>query len=357
MPIENLLFVDTNIWLDFYRARNEMGLRLLKRAESQTDKIIVSFQLEAEFKRNRQQVILEGMRELKSPAQIPCLGIFSDANDTKMIKRHLEEVEKRAKKLRKRLSQALQDPTHYDPVYKVCQRIFHKQDSLNLQSDDPLADTIRRKAWKRFIHGYPPRKSNDTSIGDAFNWEWMVYCVTQKKSNLVIVSRDADYGVTTRDGTYVNDRLRQEFAERVGRKKKLKLFSLLSEALKVFHVPVSAEEEKAENAFASKTLLPTTAAWDVPSGFANALRGINTSNYNFLTELPNYSNLWDRVVIPDYSGLVNGLAFGGSGGIGKSLTDPNFSDIPSFIDTSGSKSISSKIDGTKVDAKADKGDT
>jgi hypothetical protein len=35
MPAEKLLFIDTNIWLDFYRARNDTGLKLLKQVEAE----------------------------------------------------------------------------------------------------------------------------------------------------------------------------------------------------------------------------------------------------------------------------------------------------------------------------------
>lgn len=45
---------------------------------------------------------------------------------------------------------------------------------------------------------------------------------------------------------FVNDHLKQEFAERVSKKRKLLLYPRLSEALKHFHVPVSPQEELAE---------------------------------------------------------------------------------------------------------------
>ena len=61
--LQKLLFVDTNIWLDFYRARNETGLKLLQHAESVANRIIVTYQLESEFKRSRRTAILEGMQE------------------------------------------------------------------------------------------------------------------------------------------------------------------------------------------------------------------------------------------------------------------------------------------------------
>ena len=79
MAIHNLLFIDTNIWLDFYRARTETGLKLLAHTEAISDQVIVTYQLESEFKRNRQAAIIEGMQELKAPQQMSQPGIFSDA--------------------------------------------------------------------------------------------------------------------------------------------------------------------------------------------------------------------------------------------------------------------------------------
>jgi hypothetical protein len=251
MARPNLLFIDTNIWLDFYRARNETGLQLLSHVEAVADRIIVNFQLEAEFKKNRQTAILEGMQELKSPAQMPRLGIFSDAKDTRVMQKSIKDVEKRTKTLRTRLGRALENPAVHDPVYKVCQRIFHKKDDLNLTLDSIIRHSIRRKALRRFFQGYPPRKKNDTSIGDAFNWEWMVHCATERKAGLIIVTRDADYGVTVENKAYINDHLRQEFSERVSRKRGLILHSRLSDALKLFKVEVSPEEVKAETEFLS----------------------------------------------------------------------------------------------------------
>jgi hypothetical protein len=251
MPVPNLLFIDTNIWLDFYRARNETGLQLLEHTEAVIDSIIVTYQLESEFKTNRQAAILEGMKELKSPAEIPRLGIFSDAQATKQMHRSAKDVEKRARTLRYRLGRALEKPALHDPVYKACQRVFHKEDDLNLRRGDIRRFAIRRRAFKRFLHGCPPRKKGDTSIGDAFNWEWMIQCAIERKSGLVIVTRDSDYGVTVEKKSYINDHLRQEFSERVSRKRGLLLYPRLSEALKLFKIQVSPQEEQAETELVS----------------------------------------------------------------------------------------------------------
>lgn len=258
--LKKLLFVDTNIWLDFYRARNDAGLTLLKHVEAVSDKIIVTYQLESEFKKNRQAAIIEGMQELKPPGQIPRPAMFSDAKSTQVLNKSLKEAERRVKDLKSRLAKALENPSGSDPVYQACQRIFHKSDSLVLNRDDPRKVMVRRKAFRRFLHGCPPRKKNDTSYGDAFNWEWMIHCANHENAELVIVSRDSDFGAVFDNKVYVNDHLRQEFNDRVSQRRKLLLYTRLSEALKHFSVPVTDKEVEAEKEIVAAKVVPVAAA-------------------------------------------------------------------------------------------------
>ncbi len=246
MAIKKLLFVDTNIWLDFYRARTDAGLSLLEHLEKVSDRLIVSYQLEMEYKRNRQAAILEGMQELKPPTHISRPGLFSDAKAVKAMQANLKAASDRVQTLKSKLKSALENPAQYDPVYQACQRIFHSDRALVLKRDNKFRNVIRRRAFKRFLHGCPPRKRNDTSIGDAFNWEWMIECALRNNGELVIVSRDADYGILVDDKAYVNDHLKQEFAERVSLKRKILLYTKLSEALKHFQIPVTKAEEEEE---------------------------------------------------------------------------------------------------------------
>jgi hypothetical protein len=258
MAQPNLLFIDTNIWLDFYRVRNETGLQLLTRVEKVADKLVITYQIESEFKKNRQGAIVEGMRQLKEPSEIPSPGIFSDGTATRVMARNLREAGKRAKRLHARLIRALDNPSKHDPVYKVCQRLFQKDDSLTLTRENPIRRSIRRAAHRRLLHGCPPGKRGDTSYGDAFNWEWMVRCAIEQQAGLVIVSRDADYGVTIENKSYINDHLRHEFSDRVSRKRKLVLYSSLSKALKTFDVSVSNKEEQVEKELLARPTLTGT---------------------------------------------------------------------------------------------------
>lgn len=254
--VKKLLFVDTNIWLDFYRARTDAGLSLLRHLDQIAVHMIVTFQLEMEVKKNRQAAMSEGMQELKLAPTLSRPGLFSDAKAVKAIQKAHKDSEARIRKLRTRFMNALKDPAAHDPVYQVYQRIFHKNDDLVLTLEDPARHQIRRRAMTRFMLGCPPRKKNDTSIGDAVNWEWMVQCARAQNADLVVVSRDSDYGLAVDGVAYVNDHLKQEFSERVSSKRKLLLYHRLSDALKHFQVKVTVEEEREEAAFSAPKPLP-----------------------------------------------------------------------------------------------------
>src|SRR5437588_13037680 len=118
MSIPNLLFIDTNIWLDSYRARNEMGLKLLEHAEKISDRIIVTYQLENEFKKNRQAAILEGIGGLKLPEKMSHPGIFSDADAVQAIDKNLKQVARQVGDLKRSLVEALERPGVHDAVYR-----------------------------------------------------------------------------------------------------------------------------------------------------------------------------------------------------------------------------------------------
>ncbi len=63
-----LIFIDTNILLDFYRVRGrEAGLSILKHIDDNLDRFITTTQVEMEFKKNRQHVFLQSDKELKLP--------------------------------------------------------------------------------------------------------------------------------------------------------------------------------------------------------------------------------------------------------------------------------------------------
>lgn len=243
-----LLFIDTNVLLDFYRNRGDAGLSLLKRLDALHDRVIGTYQVEMEFKKNRQSVITSCLGDLKeSGGGISAPGFLSSAKSLEIIHRQKKDNAKRLKDLKDRITKVLARPTINDPVFKVTQRLFSIESEYYLSRDNEMKHGFRRAAWKRFILGYPPRKKNDNSTGDAINWEWIVDCVKRSNRDVVIVSRDADYGATVDGVSYVNDWLVQELRERTKKSRRVVLYDRLSLALRRLDIEVTDEEANAEN--------------------------------------------------------------------------------------------------------------
>jgi len=241
------LFIDTNIYLDFYRIRNDVKTSFLDHLEGIKDSLIVTDQVEMEFKKNHQIAILEGMKELKSPSKISVPGVLKKDKSAKALEGDIDKINQRIKNLRVRLDNVFEIPSRYDKVYQVLQRLFAKRQPIDLYRKNKKRYDIRELANKRFLLGYPPRKRNDTSIGDAINWEWVIYVAKEYNSDIWIVSRDGDYGATQNNKGFINDWLKQEFRERVNKKRHIILTPRLSFALREFEIPVTDEAIQEEN--------------------------------------------------------------------------------------------------------------
>ncbi|WP_425396472.1 PIN domain-containing protein [Aeoliella sp.] len=239
-------FVDTNIFLDFYRSGNGATLKLLERLKPVKDRIICTYQVEMEFLKNRQNVLLESYKKIKNPELPQPPAIFADSATNTSLKSISKEAQKKTKLLKKRIVTLLRQPKSNDVVYQVLEEIFHSESEHVLTRDMDIRHRVKRKAHRRFLLGYPPRKASDTSYGDALNWEWFLTCARELRGKFIIVSRDGDYGITIDDQSYLNDQLFQEFRDRVGQKSII-FTNRLSSALEAMDVAVPSKEVEAES--------------------------------------------------------------------------------------------------------------
>lgn len=253
--MDALLFIDTNILLDFYRDRkSDVSMKFLEQIEACRDRLILGSQVEMEYKKNRQHVILESLGKFGAPdwGKLSAPALVSETQAAGMIDKHRKELVKQQKILTEKIQAILERPGTQDEVYKVLQRVFKHKSPYNLDREDKRRFAIRRLARKRFSLGYPPRKKSETSYGDSINWEWLIQCSIDSGKDVVIVTRDTDFGVIYKNKSYLNDWLAQEFKQRVSRKRKLKLTASLSEGLKIVHAKVTREMEAAERAMLSE---------------------------------------------------------------------------------------------------------
>lgn len=245
-----LIFVDTNIYLDFYRfTGGDKDLSILTKLESHLNILISTHQVEMEFKKNRQKVILEAFDGIKTNIQNQQFPAFlSSSKQAAALRNNEKDIQRLARTLRERTRKVLANPIGFDSVYKCTQRIFKSNSDCNLSRENKTRFKIRRLARKRFLLGYPPRKNSDLSIGDAVNWEWIIHCAERCGSDVIIVTRDKDFGETFEGRPMINDWLNQEFKERVSKKRSVSVTNRLSEAMRQANISVtSAEENQEEN--------------------------------------------------------------------------------------------------------------
>ena len=255
--LDTLLFVDTNVLLDFYRIRKtDISIKYLKQLEACKDRLIIGSQVEMEYKKNRQRVIVESLTNFGTPdwGKLTGPALVTDLQAMKMIEKKKKEIATQRRKVNDKIQKILSNPIRHDPVYQCLQRIFKNDSPYNLSRENKRRFTIRNRARKRFVLGYPPRKQSDTSIGDALNWEWIVQCSLDSGKHVVIVTRDTDYGAVYDEKSYLNDWLRQEFSERVSKKRKIILTDKLAGGLKVVHASVTSEMEEEERRMMAELL-------------------------------------------------------------------------------------------------------
>lgn len=247
--LDALIFIDTNIFLDFYRIRrSDVSLDYLKSIDEHHEIIITGSQVEMEYKKNRQKVILETIKGMKTLDwnSLSAPAILADAQPVQVLRKKKDEINKQHKTLKERVIKILKNPAYNDPVYKTLQRLFKSKYPFNLKREDERKYTIRELAQKRFLLGYPPRKKNDSSIGDAINWEWLIQCAKDSGKDIILVTRDSDYGEIYNNESFKNDWLLQEFKERVSMKRKIFITTRLAEAFKKVSLVVTEEMEKEE---------------------------------------------------------------------------------------------------------------
>jgi PIN domain len=248
--IQALIFIDTNILLDFYRIRkSDISLKYLEEMEKHKSSLILTSQVEMEYRKNRQKVILEALIEVNKIAigglNVPT--VLFDAKPVEMIKTAQKQITNQQKKIKERIDKLLESPNLQDKVYQTLQRIFKTESDFNLTRNNNRKDKIRRLALKRFYLGCPPRKKDDNSIGDAINWEWIIDCALRTNKHIILVTRDNDFGITYGETSYLNDWLQTEFKDRVSQKRKIILTDKLSKAFKLLAIPVTPEMVEEEN--------------------------------------------------------------------------------------------------------------
>ena len=224
------LFIDTNIYLDYFRASSESlaSLKALKNLLTQKRVIlVVPEQTEQEYLRRRSGIVEETRNELLKQrgsrafnGQTPVVRGWKRAKTIEKIIRNLmsayddllEEYDKKS----------LAEKTEADLLIKD---IFKLSDKL------AESKFIIEKANLRYMKGNPPRKyKDDRSLGDAIVWESLLE--DANKDNLAIITHDTDFICKQKEEQVLNHFLRKEWEKKTN--KKINLYISLAKFINYF---------------------------------------------------------------------------------------------------------------------------
>ncbi|MCD6596035.1 DUF4935 domain-containing protein, partial [bacterium] len=132
--MNTLIFIDTNIFLDFYRMGNKkIRMSLLEKINNNQDKIITSNQVEMEYKKNRQHTIYDFLnnRIKKIDLGDMSIDVFTSNRISKAISKRKIEIKTLQEKLNEKIIAMLKNPLRYDPVYKALNKLFKNKCEYN----------------------------------------------------------------------------------------------------------------------------------------------------------------------------------------------------------------------------------
>jgi len=233
----NHIFIDANIFLDFFRLGNE-DLNKLNELIEQIDlghlKIYLTKQTYDEFFRNREVIFKQTYKDfLDSKIEIRMNSIFKNYPEYKklvLLQRALE-------KLKSDLGEKVQNEMEARTLVadNIIRKIFDKSGIID-------SDKYLDKAIIRHKLGNPPGKKNN-SYGDEIIWETLLDIVPQE-TKFVVISNDGDY-----ESPMFENKLHSFLiAEwRKAKKSNIYLYKNLGQFFKEHNIAIDFENEKNKN--------------------------------------------------------------------------------------------------------------
>ncbi len=179
------LFIDTNIYLDFYHYTGETLEELKKLVvaiETKAIRLFLTPQVLNEFNRNRESKIADAIKrfsEQKLNNQFP--QICKEYKEFENLKMAIKEFEESKDKILQQLYEDIKNRTL--GADKIINELFNKSENIKWTTD------IIAESKMRMDLGNPPGK--DGSYGDAVNWELLLSGVPNE--DLYFITDDKDY--------------------------------------------------------------------------------------------------------------------------------------------------------------------
>ena len=175
------IYIDTNIFLDFYQASMDR-LNVFEEIKKFSSDIILTEQTINEFSRNRSARLnnLANSIEKETTIKIYTTAIVQSLPDFSKWSEVKKEAEGLAKKISKQLYSLATDIS-LDPVNTAF------EDLVRVTTIYPITQKNIFDANNRKLLGNPPTSPDKHTIGDEIIWEMILENI---KDDLIIVSRD-----------------------------------------------------------------------------------------------------------------------------------------------------------------------
>ncbi|EPG7393548.1 TPA: PIN domain-containing protein [Klebsiella pneumoniae] len=215
------VFIDTNLFLDFYR----MGKDKL----DELDKVFALHKygrlklwlpalLKNEFWRNRSKVVADNIRDIEKDYKPGLPHIFRQHDDIKEFNKAVAESNKIKNKIFSDIQEHFRTETLAADI--VIKRIFEV--ATIIEADE---ETLK-KGMLRYDLGNPPGKNK--SYGDAVNWECLLREIPEGE-DLYLITEDSDYKSPFIEGD-MNEYMKHEWKTK--KKSEPRMYARLSEFIK-----------------------------------------------------------------------------------------------------------------------------
>ena len=198
MPV---VFIDTNIYLDFYRQRINNYRTLLQSLQNLKPFLLITRTTAFEFERNKLDVYMS-QNKIEPLRRFRLLGVFPyyDAAAGDSLNKEVRQLEQKVNEDAKDLFSRLQE-AHQRNIEAIHRNEDEISRAFNSLGERPLTETPEQleRARERKERGQPPGKRNDV-LGDQISWEQLLDAAINA-GTVWIVSRDGDYTFAKDDQT------------------------------------------------------------------------------------------------------------------------------------------------------------
>ncbi len=193
------IFLDTNIYLNFYHLSNE-NLEELRKLfvliKTKKIKLFITDQVLDEFKRNRDTKILDALKRFRKDnfnQEIPQMVMGYE--EYTELKKAVDDFTKSKSVIIEKMTKDIM--TQSLKADLVINEIFSRAERLEFN------DEIYQRAKIRHARGNPPGKKD--SLGDAINWENLLAGVPTPPSEWDFESSDNDLHIISLDGDWFTE--------------------------------------------------------------------------------------------------------------------------------------------------------